>query len=89
MFIYLKKNYCLLVFRKHFERVTSSSEAAAVASQRDAVLWVWRAHNEVNDRLAVIEKKYGHSSTGDAAYPKVGRDYCRIAAAAAAAGSQV
>jgi hypothetical protein len=35
------------------------------------VLWLWRAHNEVNGRLAKIEAKYGHSSTGDAAFPKV------------------
>lgn len=48
-----------------------SKEAAAVKTRRSAVLWLWRAHNEVNERLAVIERKYGHSSTGDAAYPKV------------------
>jgi hypothetical protein len=57
--------------RRHYERVTDSAEAKAVKDRRSAVLWVWRAHNEVNERLAKIEAKYGHSSTGDAAFPKV------------------
>lgn len=51
--------------------MVDAAEAAAVKTRRDAVLWVWKAHNEVNSRLAFIEKKYGHSSTGDAAFPKV------------------
>lgn len=57
--------------RRHYERVTDSAEAKAVKDRRSLVLWMWRAHNEVNGRLAKIEAKYGHSSTGDAAFPKV------------------
>jgi hypothetical protein len=35
------------------------------------MFWVWRAHNEVNERLVQIKTELGHSSTGDAAFPKV------------------
>ncbi|WIA44355.1 hypothetical protein OEZ86_007138 [Tetradesmus obliquus] len=59
------------VCKRHYERVSDSAEAKAVKDRRGAVLWLWRAHNEVNGRLAKIEAKYGHSSTGDAAFPKV------------------
>jgi hypothetical protein len=45
--------------------------AYAMTHAHARAVWVWRAHDEVNERLAKIEAKYGHSSTGDAAFPKV------------------
>lgn len=43
-----------LCCRKHFIQVTSTPEAAAVRTRRDGVLWLWRAHNEVNARLQKV-----------------------------------
>jgi hypothetical protein len=40
------------------------------------------AHNEVNEQLAKIEAEYRHSSTGDAAFPKI-RLFVILSAAAA------
>lgn len=40
---------------KHFTQHASKPEALAVATRRDAVLWVWRAHNIVNARLGAEE----------------------------------
>ncbi|PNW84344.1 hypothetical protein CHLRE_04g230928v5 [Chlamydomonas reinhardtii] len=57
--------------QKHFGRILASPEAAAAtASRRDLVLWLWRTHNEVNERLRGIETRYGHSTTGDPEWPK-------------------
>jgi hypothetical protein len=40
--------------RTHFMTITSTTEAAAVRSRRDGVLWLWKAHNEVNARLQQV-----------------------------------
>ncbi|KAL6779458.1 hypothetical protein ACKKBG_A12395 [Auxenochlorella protothecoides x Auxenochlorella symbiontica] len=39
----------------HFVKMTTDAAAARVASRRDAVLWLWRAHNRASLRLAVEE----------------------------------
>lgn len=49
----------------------SRPEVDTLKSRKDAVLWLWKTHNEVNARLADIEKKYGHSSSGDPKFPKI------------------
>lgn len=56
--------------QKHFGKMLTAPESKAVTSKEALVTWLWRAHNEVNGRLKVIESKYGHSTTGDPAYPK-------------------
>ncbi|EFJ47022.1 hypothetical protein VOLCADRAFT_121037 [Volvox carteri f. nagariensis] len=56
--------------QKHFGRILSSPEAAAVTDRRALALWLWRVHNEVNERLHGIETRYGHSTTGDPEFPK-------------------
>lgn len=37
----------LQVCQRHFVQLVSHSPALAVATRRDAVMWLWRAHNEV------------------------------------------
>ncbi|GLI70948.1 hypothetical protein VaNZ11_016047 [Volvox africanus] len=56
--------------QKHFGRILASPEAAAVTDRRSLSLWLWRVHNEVNERLRGIEAQYGHSTTGDPEFPK-------------------
>ncbi|GIL80652.1 hypothetical protein Vretimale_9193 [Volvox reticuliferus] len=56
--------------QKHFGRILASPEAAAVTDRRTLSLWLWRVHNEVNERLRGIEAQYGHSTTGDPEFPK-------------------
>jgi len=51
----------------HFTLRISKDDAAGVRTRRDAVLWLWRVHNEVNRRLANEEEKY---NTGDPQFPK-------------------
>lgn len=41
--------------------------ANKVSSQRDAVLWMWDTHNQVNQRL---EREEAATNTGDPAFPK-------------------
>lgn len=43
--------FWLCACRSHFVKITSAPEAAAIRSRRDGVLWLWRVHNEVNERL--------------------------------------
>jgi thiol oxidase len=53
---------------EHFMQYHGNSAAAdAVMTKRDAVLWLWRTHNEVNARLAKEEELAG---TTDVLYPK-------------------
>lgn len=59
------------VCQRHFAKVLDSGAAKSVRTRKDLVLWLWSVHNEVNSRLAEIEKRYGHSSTGDPAFPKL------------------
>ena len=49
----------------HFGEMVASPAAKAVASGRDGRLWGWRAHNEVNARLAAED-----AATADPAHPK-------------------
>jgi hypothetical protein len=35
-------------------QITNTAEAAAVRSKREGVLWLWKAHNEVNSRLKQV-----------------------------------
>ncbi|KAK9807842.1 hypothetical protein WJX72_011018 [[Myrmecia] bisecta] len=50
----------------HFVEMASQEAAAQVTSRRDAALWIWRAHNRVNKRLAEHEST---AHDGDPAYP--------------------
>jgi len=59
------------VCKKHFERVVASTSLDALKTRKEAVIWLWTTHNEVNQRLAEVERKYGHSSTGDPGHPKI------------------
>mmetsp|Transcript_25568 Transcript_25568/g.65847 ORF Transcript_25568/g.65847 Transcript_25568/m.65847 type:complete len:559 (-) Transcript_25568:302-1978(-) len=52
---------------KHFTARISKPDAGEVATRRDAVLWIWGVHNEVNARLA---KEEGRLGTGDPLFPK-------------------
>lgn len=51
----------------HFIEMTEQAEAEGVRSRRDAVLWMWKAHNQVNGRL---EKQEEEGKDGDPAFPK-------------------
>lgn len=51
----------------HFVEMTEQPEAESVSSRRDAVLWMWKAHNQVNGRLQKQEKD---GKDGDPAFPK-------------------
>uniref|UniRef100_A0A061S7X1 Sulfhydryl oxidase n=1 Tax=Tetraselmis sp. GSL018 TaxID=582737 RepID=A0A061S7X1_9CHLO len=53
---------------RHFLIRTKKQDSLDVATRRDAVLWLWRVHNEVNMRLEKVEREHG---TGDPAMPKV------------------
>ncbi|KXZ42884.1 hypothetical protein GPECTOR_113g296 [Gonium pectorale] len=55
---------------RHFSKILAAPEAAALSDRRQLALWLWRVHNEVNERLRGIETRYGHSTSGDPAYPK-------------------
>ena len=52
----------------HFGEMVASPAAQTVASGRDGRLWGWRAHNEVNARLATEDAAAG--GTADPAHPK-------------------
>ena len=53
---------------EHFRGMAERRQLGRVRTRRDAVLWAWRAHNEVNARLRDEERFDG---TGDPAHPKV------------------
>ncbi|KAL5726634.1 thiol oxidase [Ranunculus cassubicifolius] len=53
--------------RQHFYQMCSSVSAPFKKTQ-DLVLWLWTAHNEVNQRLMKEEASY---KTGDPMYPKM------------------
>ncbi len=42
----------------------------AVVTREQGVLWLWSAHNAVNERLMPIEAKYGHSEGSDPEHAK-------------------
>lgn len=52
---------------QHFVEMTEQADAEAVSSRRDAVLWMWKAHNQVNGRL---QKQEEDGKDGDPAFPK-------------------
>lgn len=53
--------------RQHFHKMCSSV-SAPFTKARDLVLWLWSAHNEVNQRLI---KEEASLKTGDPMYPKM------------------
>mmetsp|Transcript_19185 Transcript_19185/g.33049 ORF Transcript_19185/g.33049 Transcript_19185/m.33049 type:complete len:662 (-) Transcript_19185:545-2530(-) len=59
------------VCQEHFSQVIARPELDQLKTPKDAVLWVWRTHNEVNSRLAGVEVVDGERTSGDPAYPKV------------------
>ena len=65
---YVRHFFGCQVCRDHFLTLTSAPPAARVRTPRDFALWLWRAHNVVNARLAAEEAEGG---TGDPAFPKV------------------
>uniref|UniRef100_A0A7S0WFK3 Sulfhydryl oxidase n=1 Tax=Pyramimonas obovata TaxID=1411642 RepID=A0A7S0WFK3_9CHLO len=56
------------VCNTHFMAMASTADAARVSTRKDAVLWMWQAHNQVNLRLA---KEEAATDTGDPAFPKM------------------
>eukprot|EP00850_Spirogloea_muscicola_P013071 SM000087S23353 [mRNA] locus=s87:214429:218468:+ [translate_table: standard] len=66
---FIDKFFGCATCRAHFLEMADREEAKAVTSRRDAVLWVWSAHNEVNERLAKEEAE-PDGSQGDPAFPK-------------------
>ncbi|GAX79304.1 hypothetical protein CEUSTIGMA_g6745.t1 [Chlamydomonas eustigma] len=58
-------------YQEHFSQMLQAREAKSVRSKRDAVLWLWRVHNQVNARLMVEEAGSGGSTHGDLKHPKV------------------
>lgn len=54
--------------REHFLAMAKDMDAGAVRSRRDAVLWMWEAHNKVNKRLSAEELQWGDR---DPEYPKL------------------
>jgi thiol oxidase len=52
----------------HFTAHATATAATAVASKREAVLWVWRTHNLVNERLVGED---ADSGGGDPEFPHV------------------
>ncbi|URD74187.1 Erv1 / Alr family [Musa troglodytarum] len=53
--------------RRHFHKM-SSSVSVPFNTTRDLSMWLWRAHNRVNERLNKEEKELG---TGDPRFPKI------------------
>eukprot|EP00850_Spirogloea_muscicola_P010603 SM000063S19993 [mRNA] locus=s63:128466:132447:- [translate_table: standard] len=66
---FIDKFFGCATCRAHFLEMADREEAKAVTSRRDAVLWLWAAHNEVNERLAKEEAE-PDGSQGDPAFPK-------------------
>lgn len=54
----------------HFTALLESEAAKRVKTRRDAILWLWRAHNEVNVRL-MEEEKIRASASSDPLHPKI------------------
>lgn len=52
---------------RHFTARIDKPDAALVTSRRDAVMWIWSVHNEVNARLARVEAEQG---SGDPLFRK-------------------
>ncbi|RWW12301.1 hypothetical protein GW17_00024040 [Ensete ventricosum] len=56
--------------RRHFREMSSSAFSVSVPfnTTRELSMWLWRAHNKVNERLNKEEKALG---TGDPRFPKI------------------
>lgn len=63
---YVEQFFACADCRTHFLVITYGFERT-VRTRRDAVLYLWRAHNEVNARVAKLEAEHGD---GDPAFPK-------------------
>eukprot|EP00850_Spirogloea_muscicola_P018853 SM000177S03186 [mRNA] locus=s177:170813:175590:+ [translate_table: standard] len=66
---FIDKFFGCATCRAHFLEMADREEAKVVTSRRDAVVWLWAAHNEVNERLAKEEAE-PDGSQGDPAFPK-------------------
>lgn len=44
--------------RGHFLQELEGAAFKALASKRDAVLWIWETHNRVNERLAGVRAPF-------------------------------
>lgn len=61
---YVKNFFGCTDCSQHFQAMADELQIWQVTSKDEAVLWLWRAHNQVNKRLA-------GDATEDAAYPKI------------------
>lgn len=52
----------------HFYQLLQTPDALSMKSSKDATMWLWKAHNEVNGRLAVEELQAGNR---DPDFPKI------------------
>lgn len=55
---------------QHFVEYATSEEAIEVISKKDAVMWLWKTHNVVNQRLAGEEERE-NKKRKDVRHPKV------------------
>ncbi|KAJ8929359.1 hypothetical protein NQ314_017963 [Rhamnusium bicolor] len=70
---YIKNFFGCADCSQHFQEMAKLREMDKVASWDDSILWLWKAHNEVNKRLA-------GDATEDPEYPKVqfpSKEKCR------------
>ena len=81
--------------RAHFLAMAAEVPRGEIVTARDAQLWLWRAHNEVNARLAAREARGEGAGSGDPAFPKAqwpayaACEACREVAAGAGARGEV
>ena len=62
---------------KHFLEYANKSDARSIDSKRDGVLWLWKTHNLVNDRLSREQDSVGK---GDPIFPHrqwPSKEHCR------------
>ncbi|KAK9877899.1 hypothetical protein WA026_020125 [Henosepilachna vigintioctopunctata] len=60
---YIKNFFGCAECSQHFQKMAAERKIEQVSSLNESVLWLWKAHNEVNERLA-------GDLTEDPAYPK-------------------
>lgn len=53
---------------EHFLKYINGFDVSSILSKRDAVLWFWKTHNKVNERLS---EEQDLSGNGDPAFPHV------------------
>ena len=54
---------------KHFTEMATTPEALAVSSHREAVLWMWRAHNQVHIFVAISLPQAAQASAARSQQP--------------------